>query len=93
MNYSDGLIAMFKFIFELSTIATLISFLFCAIARLLLLGRTKSKAQNTNLIALISISAFAYGMFAVASAQESVVYWSMLLLLIGLPIYAWVKAK
>lgn len=92
-NYGSTLITMFKFILELSTIQTLITFLFCAIARVLLLNHSKKpRSRNYKIMTLIICStAFIYGMFAVASSGYEIVYWCMLLMLAGLPIYAFVK--
>ncbi|MBP9723033.1 MAG: amino acid permease, partial [Gammaproteobacteria bacterium] len=92
-NYGGTLITMFKFIIELSSIQTLIAFLFCAIARILLLNKTKQSYKTKILVILLSITAFIYGIFAVASSDYAIVYWCMLLMLIGLPVYTLVKNK
>ncbi len=94
-NYSDTLITMFKFILELSTAQTIITFLFCAIARLLLLNKNKKSHTYKNycLIIFTASSAFFYGLFAVASSDTAIVYWCMILMLLGLPVYTFVKAS
>lgn len=91
-GYTNSLINIFKMVIELSTIQTLISFIFCAIARILLLNKTKQSLQQYLFVLTFAISAFLYGLFAVASSQYATVYWCMLSLLLGLPIYARVKA-
>lgn len=91
MNYSDGLISMFNFMMLISTIMTLISFIFCSIARIMLLAKQNKPHKTKLTIISISVFAFIYGIFIVGSADENIVYWSMLMLLAGLPIYAWMK--
>lgn len=91
MNYSDGLVSMFTMMSLLSAIMTLISFMFCANARILLLAKEKLPLKAAIPVILISMLAFIYGLFAIASAEYEIVYWSLILLILGLPIYGWVK--
>jgi APA family basic amino acid/polyamine antiporter len=81
-GYTNSLINIFKMVIELSTIQTLISFIFCAIARILLLNKTKQSLQQYLFVLTFAISAFLYGLFAVASSQYATVYWCMLSLLL-----------
>jgi len=92
INFTDSLISMFSFTSELSTVQTLIAFLFCAIASVLLINRSEKINKKSKLTGIIiALFAFLYGLFVVANADPNIVYWCMLMLLIGLPIYAVVK--
>lgn len=90
LNFSDGLISMFSFMFSLSTIMTLIAFMFCATAKILILAREKH-TQNNLVPIIIAMFAFVYGIFAIASTDHDIVFWSLIMLLLGLPVYGWVK--
>lgn len=92
INYNDSLITIFSFMIMLSTITTVIAFLFCAIAKILIIGREKHEQNKTNLTyIIISLVAFTYGLFAITSTECTVVFWSFITLLLGLPVYGWVK--
>lgn len=90
-NYQDGLISMFNLMASFSVTATLMSFLFCAIARILLLAKEHLSFKLALPTITISLFAFIYGIFAIASIEYEVVYWSLIVLLLGLPVYSWVK--
>ena len=88
MNSSRGLVELFTFIILLSTLGTLVPYLFCSLASLLLReprGRRVSRAGMAT-----AGFAFVYAMVAVGGAGADVVYWGFLLLMAGLPVYVWV---
>ncbi len=92
LNYNASLITIFSFFIMLSTITTVIAFLFCAIAKILIIGREKRETNKTNYTyIIISSIAFTYGLFAIVSAEYGVVFWSFITFLLGLPVYGWVK--
>jgi APA family basic amino acid/polyamine antiporter len=88
MNSSRGLVALFTFIILLSTLGTLVPYLFCSLASLLM--REPGGSTVTAGAAAIGIGAFVYAMIAVGGAGAEAVYWGFLLLLSGLPVYVWV---
>ncbi len=88
MSYGrGGLVAMFNVIILIATFFTLVPYMLCSLAELLL-GRG-DKAPRRN-IALASL-AFAFSLWATAGAGKDCLYWGTLLMLAGLPIYAWQK--
>jgi APA family basic amino acid/polyamine antiporter len=89
MNYSRGLVDLFTFIILLSTLSTLIPYVFCSLAVWLMPGRPRLAAGA----AIVSALAFAYSMFAIYGAGQDTVFYGFLLMLAGLPIYVWMQYR
>ncbi|NER09620.1 amino acid/polyamine/organocation transporter, APC superfamily [Muriicola jejuensis] len=93
MNYSEGLVEQFKFIILLSTLCTLVPYLFSASAYVTIsLERNGTKKTKTGIFVLGSLT-FAYSLWAVFGAGEKAVFWGFILLLAGTPFYVWLKWK
>lgn len=91
MNYSDGLVAQFRFLILLTTLCCLIPYLFSAAAYLLIIIERKLPGQNWFSVIAIGGLAFFYSLWAIYGAGEKAVYWGFLLLLAGIPFYVWMK--
>ena len=90
LNYSKGLVAAFTFMAMLSTLSTLMAYAFCAIAEFYFLkGDTKSRSRTRAII--LASAAFLYSFFAIWGAGAEIVFYSFLLILIGMPFYALVR--
>jgi APA family basic amino acid/polyamine antiporter len=87
MNYNHGLVQTFNVIILIATFFTLVPYMLCSLAELLLGRRESARGRN---IALASL-AFAFSLWATAGAGKDTVYWGTLLMLAGLPLYAWQK--
>jgi APA family basic amino acid/polyamine antiporter len=87
MNYSRGLVELFTFITLLATLSTLVPYVFCSLAVWLMPGRPRPAGA----LAVVSILAFLYAMYAIAGAGADTVFYGFLLLLAGLPLYVWVR--
>jgi basic amino acid/polyamine antiporter, APA family len=87
MNFSSDLVTLFNVVILIATFFTLVPYMLCSLAELLL-GRS-DKAPRRN-IALASL-AFAFSLWATAGAGKDCLYWGTLLMLAGLPLYAWQK--
>lgn len=85
LNYSRGLVELFTFIILLSTLSTLVPYVFCSLAVWLAPGHPKP----TGTAAIVSGLAFVYAMFAIYGAGAETVFYGFLLLLGGLPVYVW----
>jgi len=85
MNYSRGLVDLFTFIILLSTLSTLIPYVFCSLAVWLMPGQPRLATGA----AVVSGLAFAYSMFAIYGAGADTVFYGFLLILAGLPMYVW----
>ncbi len=93
MNYTEGLVEQFKFIILLSTLCTLVPYLFSAAAYVAIsLEGPKSKKPGTGIFILGGLT-FAYAMWAIFGAGEEAVFWGFILLLAGTPFFVWIKWK
>jgi APA family basic amino acid/polyamine antiporter len=92
-NFSKNLVALFTGIILLSTLASLIPFVFCAMADLMLAVRARQSgaAEPLATTAVLAILAFAYGMVATAGSGRGTVFWGFLTLLCGIPVYVLVR--
>ena len=92
MNYTKGMVEQFKFLILLSTLTTLVPYLFCAAAYVIIRLKVKqSKGLYTAIF--VGTMAFAYSIWAVAGSGQSTVYWGFLLLMAGIPFYVWIAYK
>ncbi len=90
LNYTKGLVAAFTFMAMLSTLSTLMAYAFCAVAEFYFLKNDRPGPERNKAIGL-SIAAFLYAFFAIWGAGTEIVFYSFMLILIGMPIYALVK--
>jgi hypothetical protein len=88
MNYTRDLVGLFTFIILLSTLSTLVPYVFSSLAVFLIpdesSGRTARLRAGTAATAAV---AFVYSLWAIGGAGAETVYWGFLLLLSGLPVY------
>ena len=89
MNYTRGLVELFTFIILLATLSTLVPYTFCSLAGVILHRRERTMTWSTG-ASIVSGLAFLYALFAIGGAGPDVVFSGFLLLLAGLPVYAWV---
>jgi APA family basic amino acid/polyamine antiporter len=89
MNYARGLVDLFTFIILLSTLSTLIPYVFCSLAVWLMPGHPRPEAAA----GVVSALAFVYAMFAIYGAGAETVFYGFLLLLAGLPVYIWLRMR
>jgi APA family basic amino acid/polyamine antiporter len=87
MNFTKGLVEAFTFMAMLSTLSTLLAYAFCAIAEFYFLKSDQPGPERNRAIGL-SIAAFAYAFFAIWGAGPEIAFYSLLLILIGMPMYA-----
>ncbi len=92
-NYTRGLAGLFKFAILLSTVAVLVPYVFSAVAQLVFVLRDKKVPSGSTVGQTIVVSslAFVYSIWAVAGSGHEAVYWGFLLLLCGMPVYAWTR--
>lgn len=91
-NYTRGLVGLFTFAILLSTTTVLIPYVFSAVAQVVVTLRDGSIPPGGSVfkVILVSTLAFLYSVWAVAGAGKEAVYWGFILLLVGLPVYAWI---
>jgi APA family basic amino acid/polyamine antiporter len=88
-NYTRTLVAMFTGMILLSTLASLVPFVFCAMADLMLTVRARQLRASEPIAAgaIIAGLAFVYGMVATAGSGKDTVFWGLLALLGAMPVY------
>ncbi|MEO5893077.1 MAG: amino acid permease [Ferruginibacter sp.] len=95
MNYTKGLVEQFKFLILLSTLTTLVPYLFSSAAYIIVrledkyLGRGRGWGQAIILASL----AFLFSLWAVAGSGHEIVYWGFILLMAGVPFYVMILYK
>jgi APA family basic amino acid/polyamine antiporter len=87
LNYTRGLVDLFTFFILLSTLNTLIPYVFSSLAVFLMKRRTALARR----MAVTATLAFVYSLWAMAGAGQETVYWGFLLLMSGLPVYVLVS--
>lgn len=93
MNYSEGLVEQFKFVILLSTLCTLVPYLFSAAAYVGISLETRINGKPKASIFVLGGLAFAYSIWAIFGAGEKAVFWGFILLMLGTPFYVWMKWK
>ena len=90
LNYTKGIVNAFVFMAMLSTLSTLIAYAFCAIAEFKFSRADVKNLQRNNAL-LISCGTFLYAFFAIWGAGIEMIIYSIILILIGIPIYLFKK--
>jgi APA family basic amino acid/polyamine antiporter len=91
MNYSEGLVEQFEFIVKLSVLSVLIPYLFAAAAYALIVVERKLNLNSRLRIFLLSSLGFLYSLWAIYGSGKETVYYGFLLLLLGIPVYIFMK--
>jgi len=86
LNYTKGIVNAFVFMAMLSTLSTLIAYAFCAIAEFKFASADTKNLQRINAL-LLSCVTFLYAFFAIWGAGFEMIIYSLILILIGTPIY------
>ena len=86
LNYTRGLVDLFTFIILLSTLNTLVPYLFSSLA-VFLVDAGDARSRLAHGMGSAAALAFVYSVWAVGGAGQETVYWGFLLLVCGLPVY------
>ena len=90
LNYTKGLINAFIFMAMLSTLSTLIAYAFCSIAELKFSAKDNKSKQKNNAILIASFTLI-YSIFTILGAGIEMIIYSLILILLGMPIYVFIK--
>lgn len=93
MNFSRTLANTYQFIILLSTMTLLVPYLFATISYTLLAMRSPRASWRHPWRLFVAMVAFAFSLWAVAGSGQETVYWGFLLLMAGIPFFAWAKIK
>ncbi|MEM8766545.1 MAG: amino acid permease, partial [Pseudomonadota bacterium] len=100
MNFSAGLVEQFTFVILLATLSALLPYLMCALARitLALRGRSATGAASAGKAAVLSpfdlavaVIAVVFATWAIVGTGSEAIGWGGVLLLLGLPVFAWMR--
>ena len=93
LTVNQSLVKQFTFIILLATLASLIPYLFTAMAELVLFTRKHEQFNGKRFFysTLISILAGAYALWAIIGSGQETVYYGCLLLFSSVPVYALMK--
>jgi basic amino acid/polyamine antiporter, APA family len=95
LNYSGSknAVEIFNFIILLATLTTLVPYAFCAMAELMVFFNDRERFSGQRLGASITIAilAFIYSVYAIIGSGAETVLWGFILLLVGIPVFVWMK--
>jgi APA family basic amino acid/polyamine antiporter len=95
MNFNASLVDQFTFVILLATLTTLVPYVFSTAAQLMLLITDRERFEGRRLAghATIAALALAYTIWTIAGSGYEVVYKGFLLLLLGIPVYLWMRYR
>ena len=95
MNYTKSLVDQFGFVILLATLTTLIPYSYSAMAEVMLLLKDRQAFSGQRLFkdVVIASLAFAYTAWTIAGSGWDIVGQGFLLLMLGVPVYVWLKAR
>ncbi len=93
MNYSKGLVAAFKFALLLSSMTALIAYLFTSVSYAVYSAKQEGFSKGFRKKLMLAFIAFIFSVWAIAGSGMEIVYWGFLLLIGGLPVFAWMKMQ
>lgn len=86
-NFSHGMVALFTFMVLLTTLSTVVAYLFCSMADIVLAHRSGKPLPRRDTV--LACAAFGFAVWAALGAGQEAVYWNFALLIIGIPLYVW----
>ena len=96
MNYTEGLVEQFEFIVQLTVLVILMPYLFTAASYALIVIEKKLHTKSWIKTFILSALGFAYSLWAIYGSGYETVFYGFLLMLIGIPVYIymkWIKNK
>jgi APA family basic amino acid/polyamine antiporter len=90
-SFSGDLVGLFTFIILLATLSSLIPYLFCSLADIMIRLVEGSPRPIGWQQLVVTILAFVYVIGAVIGAGMEVVYWGTVLMLASVPVYVWAR--
>lgn len=93
MNYTEGLVEQFEFITKLVVLVALLPYLFSAAAYGLIIVERKLNTKGWVGAMVLASLGFAYSLWAIYGSGSDTVFYGFLLLLLGIPVYIFMKWK
>lgn len=91
-NYTRGLVVEFTFIILLATLATLVPYVFSMLAFVVMRLRDRARPRGGRFVSAMAVAllALGYSLWAIAGTGWETLFWGSVLLLAGVPVYAWI---
>lgn len=93
MNTSAKLADTFQFIILISTMAVLIAYLLSMASFMVVVSGMHGNPAKLKINIMLALTGFAYSLWAMAGAGMESVYFGLLAVVAGIPLYAWRKMK
>jgi APA family basic amino acid/polyamine antiporter len=94
MNFSKGLVKAFEFLILVTTTTVLVPYIFAAAAYgVFVLQKRITDGKSIFVQLLLPALGFAYAVWAVSGSGQEPVYWGFIMLLLGIPIYVYMKGE
>jgi APA family basic amino acid/polyamine antiporter len=96
MNFSENLVTQFTFIVNLTVLACLVPYLFVSASYAIVIIQNKNHTNSIVKTVLLGLFGFLYSLWAIYGSSAEVVFYGLLLLLLGIPFYVfmqWNKMK
>lgn len=91
LNFSDGLVEQFTFIVNLTVLTCLVPYLFVSASYIIVLIEKKMHINNFLKTFVLGGLGFAYSLWAILGSGSEIVFYGLLLLLLGIPFYIMMK--
>ena len=88
-DFGQALVKMFNILILITTFFTLVPYMLCALAEIVLSRKQKRASKLRTRDVTFAMLAFAFGLWACYGTGEDSLFYGTLLLLAGLPIYVW----
>jgi basic amino acid/polyamine antiporter, APA family len=88
MNFSKSLADTYTFVILLSTLTSLLAYIFSIVSFVIMGAKQKLLSPVKYIIAVL---AFLFSMWAIIGSGQEIVFWGFILLMGGLPFYAFIK--
>ena len=95
MNYTSSLVEQFTFVLLLATLTTLVPYAYSAAAQVYLFIKRPELFDGIKLVrhTVIAALAFAYSVWAIVGSGQEVVAKGFVLLMLGVPVYVYLKYR
>ena len=93
MNSSARLADAFQFIILISTMAVLVAYLLSMASYMVIASKTISGIKKRRFHIALALIGFGYSLWALAGAGKESLYFGLLAVVAGIPLYAWRKMK
>jgi len=94
LNLGRGLVELYTFMITLSTLGSLVPYVSCSLASIVIAMRESRRGDAAKTGAVtVGVLACAYSLFAVFGAGGEVLLWGAVLCVIGVPVYVWLARE